>query len=902
MDEMVLTVQKWLNTTYGANAKFTNVFPGGVAEDGYTGTQVEKALVTALQIECGLSSVDGIFGKGTASAFSTMTPRTAASASNPPTNKEYILQGGFWCKGYNPGNWTGIFYTDTQTAVEQFQADAGLSTQDGNVTAMIMKALLNTDPYKLDTVNGDSRIRQIQQDLNNRYNAYTGLQPTNGIYVAATNKALIYALQCEEGLSTSVANGNFGTSTTNLCPTLSKGSKGNFVIILQYALYCNGFDPGTFDGAYGSGVASVVTSFQQFMCLSATGVADMSTIKSTMTSNGYTGRSASACDCATILDSDKAATLVNNGYHYVGRYLTGTANGVSKALTRGEVQIILNAGLKLFAIYESHGTSNDYFTSAQGYHDAYAAIAACERLGIPVDAMIYFAVDYDAMDYQITSNVMPYFEAIYSYFKAYSSNKYHVGVYGDRNIANRVCKAEYAESSYVADMSTGYSGNLGFRMPTNWAYDQFATVTIGSGNGQIEIDKDAYSGRNIGVNYVTASQNVTVEDVSAPTFLSDSISSDPIDTSVGAHLIEMPMLTLHGAIDLSFKLSYHSSQLALGTMGKGWHHNYELAIVPMSGSYYVFWSPSIYSVFSLDSASGNYKCADLGKQNDILTVNTDKTFTLNRNNDVVYTFTTGGVLSTITNRTGMKISLVTNADGTMSVAEPVSGKTFTIHYADTGLVASVSDSASRTVSFGYDSNACLNTVTDANGKTTSFTYDEAGHVLTGTDADDNCFFTDIYDDSGRVASQKDGVSGSLTTTFSYDDTSASGKRIVTITDRNGNTGAKTFDSSNYELLSVTDANGGQKTYTYDANGNLSSETNELSDVVASVYDAYNHLLQQTDETGAVTKYTYDDRGNNLSVTYPDGGTETHTYDSSNRVSSTTVSASDKMEENAGQKM
>lgn len=27
-------------------------------------------------------------------------------------------------------------------------------------------------------------------------------------------------------------------------------------------------------------------------------------------------------------------------------------------------------------------------------------------------------------------------------------------------------------SSFVADMSTGYSGNMGYPMPANWAFDQ----------------------------------------------------------------------------------------------------------------------------------------------------------------------------------------------------------------------------------------------------------------------------------------------------------------------------------------------------------------------------------------------------------------------------------------------
>lgn len=33
--------------------------------------------------------------------------------------------------------------------------------------------------------------------------------------------------------------------------------------------------------------------------------------------------------------------------------------------------------------------------------------------------------------------------------------------------------------SFVADMLYGWSGNLGFKMPKNWAFDQFVEYPIG---------------------------------------------------------------------------------------------------------------------------------------------------------------------------------------------------------------------------------------------------------------------------------------------------------------------------------------------------------------------------------------------------------------------------------------
>lgn len=52
-------------------------------------------------------------------------------------------------------------------------------------------------------------------------------------------------------------------------------------------------------------------------------------------------------------------------------------------------------------------------------------------------------------------------------------------------------------------MSTGYSGNLGFPLPKDWAFDQIATITVGARDGRIEIDKDVASGRDPGQNQFT---------------------------------------------------------------------------------------------------------------------------------------------------------------------------------------------------------------------------------------------------------------------------------------------------------------------------------------------------------------------------------------------------------------
>ncbi|OIK20004.1 glycoside hydrolase domain-containing protein [Bacillus amyloliquefaciens] len=504
MDEMVLETQQWLNDTYKGRHGYNKV-----PENGKTGWDTIYGLTRALQIELGISEPADNFGPTTQRLFK---PLKKQAPDSKPTNMNYILQGALWCKGFNPGGFSGVFYENTESAVKEFQKAAGLTKQDGIVTALIMKALLDMSAFRL-VAGGDKRIRQIQQNLNRDYNDYIGLMPCDGLYARDTNKALIYALQKEEGMSTSVANGFFGNGTTSLCPTLTPGdSRTGFVLIVQYALYCNGeaFDPGEFDGKYGVGVVSAVKAFQEFMCLPQTGYADMPTIKALLSSSGDTTRAASACDTATILTADTAKTLRENGYKIVGRYLTGnvrTSSGLtSKALTSKELSTIFDAGLSVFPIYQDGGYESSYFVKDQGTRDAYSAASAARRLGFPSGTTIYFAVDFDAYDYEVTDKIIPYFQEIKSAFmkmQAFSTApKYEIGVYGPRNICIRTSEAGLTKYSFTANMSTGFSGNLGYPMPKNWAFDQFYEGTIGSGAGKVAIDKDGYSGKDSGVSSV----------------------------------------------------------------------------------------------------------------------------------------------------------------------------------------------------------------------------------------------------------------------------------------------------------------------------------------------------------------------------------------------------------------
>lgn len=503
VDQMVLATQKWLNKTYGSNSGF-----GKVTESGHTGWNTIYGLIRGLQIELGITTPVDNFGPGTESRFKARWPHGISeqkSGATATSNVYGIIQGALWCKGYSTGG-SGItthFYDGTGSAIKKLKTDMGISG-DSTVTLGIMKALLSMDQYVLlKSSGGRSEIRSIQQNINKLYRDYTGIVPTDGLYGRQMNVALIQILQKFEGYTPSQATGYFGDGTrTHLITVDSSNSinHANWVWLGSVMLICNGYNAAE-TTAFDTPLSTSLKLFQKDYALPVTGKFDRTTWMSLFVSKGDPDRQCSACDCATVLNAQQARDLKKAGYSYVGRYLTGTyGNNIPKALTSDETKNIVAAGLRVFPIYEDGGYRADYFNNAeQGTHDAYAAIQAAERIGVPAGAVIYFAVDFDAYGYQVSSLIIPYFQHVRMTFgSAANPKRYKVGIYAPRHVCTEVADAGAASASFVADMSSGFSGNLGYPIPKNWAFDQFVETSLAS-SPNFPIDRDAASGRDKGI-------------------------------------------------------------------------------------------------------------------------------------------------------------------------------------------------------------------------------------------------------------------------------------------------------------------------------------------------------------------------------------------------------------------
>lgn len=488
MDEQVKKTQEWLNKTYKNVSGYEKV-----KENGQTGWPTIYALREGLQHEVGINPVASGFGEATEKAVGKVLGKLKNGYSG---NLVKLIQGAFWAKGISPNALDGKYTKATTNTIENFQKQAGV-TADGKMTTQLMKALFDMSAFGL-VLGGTAQVRGMQQYLNGHYHKYFGILPCDGIYQRDTNTALIYALQVEIGLAGS-ANGVYGPGTIKATPTLKVGASGAIVKLIQYGLMVNGYYAGEIDGQFTPAVGARVVAFRKFMNLPPyTSTADLTVIKGLLTSNGNVNRDASAMDTSKQLTAADVTYLKSQGYNIIGRYLTGSvgvgAAKINKYLTRTELHNLVTAGINVFPIYQDGGGVIDYFTAAQGTKDANLAGQAARSLGIPSGATIYFAADLDVEDGNIDGTILPYIKAVANQLAGYK-----VGIYGTRNVCSRAAAAGAVTSAFVADMSTGFSGNLGFPMPKVWAFDQFVEFSLSG----IPIDNLGTSGRDKGITSVS---------------------------------------------------------------------------------------------------------------------------------------------------------------------------------------------------------------------------------------------------------------------------------------------------------------------------------------------------------------------------------------------------------------
>lgn len=504
-DEQVLRAQKWVNSTYGNVTGYVRC-----PENGNTGWATMNSLIMGLQHELGISPVVASFGATTYSKFAALGDIGFGWDKN--RNIVAVLEYGLWCKGYwavEPGS-EGWFTGVTRAAVEDIRENMGIGG-DGVINAKLAKAILNMDAYVV-VAGGSDKIRSIQQWMNGRYwtRSEFNVGPCDGIYSRDVQKSLMYGIQYELGLT---PNGNFGPGTQAglKANTVGPGSSGIFMELFSAACVFNEPTPGADTprtnrtSSWNGDIEKWVSDFQAFSKLTVSRRGDYQTWAQLLVSMGDPDRPATGSDTRYEITASRAKWLYDNKYRVVGRYIYDPPGStLDKEIKPGELKTIFDAGLRVFPIYQDNARQLTDFTYSQGYQHALNANKLASDYGFNRGTTIYFAVDYDATQDEIngsTYGIVTYFHGVQAGL-ASQGKKYNHGVYGSRNVCINVTERTFARHSFVSGMSWGFSGNLGFPLPGNWAFNQIKEFKVTNGSDTFDLDRDVISGTDPGVSSV----------------------------------------------------------------------------------------------------------------------------------------------------------------------------------------------------------------------------------------------------------------------------------------------------------------------------------------------------------------------------------------------------------------
>jgi len=341
---------------------------------------------------------------------------------------------------------------------------------------------------------------------------------------------------------------------------------------------------------------------------------------------------------------------------------------------------------------------------------------------------------------------------------------------------------------------------------------------------------------------------------------------DPISDATGAFSTGVTDITL-AAPGLPFRYTryYSSNDSRTGSMGYGWHTDYDSWMTGVGGTAPTVLMGSGEQITFAKQPDGSFTAP--GWSNATLSLS-GSLYTLKQADLTKWQFSaSSGALSSIVDGNGNQLQVFGSAGQPTSVTTS-NGKTITFTYTS-GRVSKVTLPDGRNVQYGYSAAGDLNSVTDAAGRVTGYTYDSNHQLLTEVDPRGHTVVTNVYGDYGRVVSQTDGRG--KTTTYAFTPPSCDGD-----------------PSCSDAKSTTTDPRGHTWTNTYNTDGLLTSETDPLGHKTSYSYDTTTlDPLSRTDPLSQTTQYQYDPKHNLIQTSYPNAVTTAASYDSLNQVATST---------------
>ena len=169
----------------------------------------------------------------------------------------------------------------------------------------------------------------------------------------------------------------------------------------------------------------------------------------------------------SIIDTPVSTTtriscLKSEGVSTVIRYYNFRNSNVfpSKRLELPEAQALSANDIQIAVVFQQRQDRVADFNDSKGFDAGTTAFRhAQDKIRQPANSGIYFSVDFDASNSEITNSVIPYFRGVRRAFieQGGGNQQYRVGVYGSGLVSSRLTDAGLIQLTWLA-MSRGFRG------------------------------------------------------------------------------------------------------------------------------------------------------------------------------------------------------------------------------------------------------------------------------------------------------------------------------------------------------------------------------------------------------------------------------------------------------------
>lgn len=364
--------------------------------------------------------------------------------------------------------------------------------------------------------------------------------------------------------------------------------------------------------------------------------------------------------------------------------------------------------------------------------------------------------------------------------------------------------------------------------------------------------------------------------------------ADPIQTGTGSYQYshkDFSLPTVDGSVNFTRFYNTINNNLN-GSLGYGWSHTYNYYIDIQRDD-----STQTDTIWSVHYPDGHFAdfipyydkqetyprfCFALysGTLDSLVKINSNE-FVLYSKDFRQYHFNELGQLTQITDLNN-NVTTISYTDNNISSVIGQGGRTITFSYSGTYL-SSVSDPLNRNCNFTYDANGNLISSQDPNGGITKFKYDVNHRMTAFINSLGDTIVKNIYDEQGRVITQKDAYN--QTTYLTYDTPSA-GYSTITNPDKSQ---IVALHDRFFRKTNIKDELGFIKSYTYDYNGNETGFTNENDVSVTREFDWNRNITSQTTGSNIATKFEYNEFNSPIQITDHKGKSTTLSYDVKNNL-------------------